>query len=69
MISVGGIFCSSHEDFSSLPIYKVRAQPERLFMVCNIGNLAGIYRGVSSKNRLIVVVIWSTMLELGLRGL
>jgi hypothetical protein len=31
MISVGGIFCSSREDFPSLPICKVRAQLERLF--------------------------------------
>ena len=69
MILVGGIFCSSREDFPSLPICKVRAQLERLFLVCIIGNLAGIYRGVSSRNRLIVVVILSTMLEVGLRGL
>ena len=66
MILVGGIFCSSREDFPSLPICKVRAQLERLFLVCIIGNLVGIYRGVSSRNRLIVVVILSTMLELGL---
>jgi hypothetical protein len=54
VISKGGTFCSSREDFTSLAAYKLRVLPVRLFLVYNLENLAGICHGVSSRSQLIM---------------